>query len=385
MNRLKVLHFVTDSCRYDNFCIIADHTNRHRFDLTIASIAADGALQEDMRGHNVKSFGLGFAGRKQYAQAVLKLARWLKKNKIDIIQTHLYDASLVGLAAAKLARAPLAVLTGHHSQELILHKETFHHNLPFWLDCLNSRWLSQYIIAPSEQMKENFIHYHSIPTERIAVVHHGFDFTIWKFSEKERERIRNELNLNGKIVFGAVGRIYWTKDYGMLFKAFAPVAAKFPEAVLLIVGSGDQTDLQQLAGKLSIGESQIVFTGWRTDAPNLFSAIDVFVHSSLAESFGMVIVEAMAMGKPVICTDVGIAREIIEDGVNGFLVPTADAEKFGSAMEKMIGQRPHWSEMGNINRERVQEFTAAKMVAGYEQCYIKWLRERKKLKNDFSV
>ncbi len=374
-SRIRLLHFITNSCNHPYLYAVTDFADKSRFDVSVGSLNHAGDLQNHYNKQGIQNFALDSDKRSQYPQAVLKLARWLKKNKIDIIQTHLYDASLVGLAAAKLARTPLKIFTGHHSHEMPFYKG----KTAFWGDLLSSRLLADYIIAPSEQMKEIFVEHEGVSAGKIAVVHHGFDFSAWEFSEAGYNRIRGEFNLDKKIVFGAIGKFFWIKDYPKLFKAFAPIAAKFSEAVLMVVGSGDQTNFRQLAKELSIRENQVVFTGWRTDLPDLFSAIDIFVHPSLAESFGLVIVEAMAMGKPVICTNVGIAREIIKDGVNGFLVPAADIEKLAESMEKMIQQRSQWSEMARINREKAREFTAARMATGYEKCYINWLMKLRKL------
>lgn len=372
---VKILHFITNSCHHPYLYSVTDNTDESKFKISIGTLEPAGDLQKRYGRQGIENFALDSVKRAQYPGAILKLARWLRRNRIDIVQTHLFDASVVGLAAAKIAGTPLSILTGHHSHEMPFYKG----KPSFYGDLLNSRALADRIIAPSEQMKEIFVETEGVAPEKIAVVHHGFDFTNWQPSDAGRERVRKEFDLDGKIVFGAVGKLFWIKDYPTLLEAFAPISTKFPEAVLMIVGSGDQTGLRRSAKELSIAEKQLIFTGWRADTPDLFSAIDVFAHPSLAESFGMVIVEAMAMGKPVICTDVGIAREIITDAVNGFVVPAGDAEKFGAAMEKMIRQRRQWSEMGAVNRERVLEFTAAKMAAGYEECYIKWLAELGKL------
>ncbi len=374
-SKIKILHFITNSCDHPYLYSVTEYADKSKYEISVGSLNSAGDLQKYYKAQGIEAFSLETNHRSQFPRAVIKLARFLRKNKIDIIQTHLYDASIVGMAAAMLARVKLRIFTGHHSQEIVSHKEHFQRNLHFWLDRFVIRWLSQYIIAPSEQMKQSFIDNYSVAAEKIAVVHHGFNFEIWQPSEDAREGIRKEFALKNKIVFGAMGRISWIKDYSTLIKAFAVISTEFPEAVLMIVGAGDQTNLRHLVNSLSI-EQKVVFTGWRNDAPALFSAIDVFIHSSLAESFGMVIVEAMAMEKPVICTDVGIAREIIEEGVNGFLVPLGNEEKFVSAMRKTIEMRSRWQEIGTTNCLQVQEFTAAKMTAGYEECYIKWFAEK---------
>lgn len=368
----KILHFITNSSHHPLLYAMTDNTDKRKFDMSVASLNPAGDLQIRYNETGIKTFALDTVKRTQFPQAVLKLSQWLKNNRIDIIQTHLLEASWIGLAAAKLARTPVKILTGHHSAEMPFYKR----KPAFWGDVLSSRWLADYIIAPSEQMKEIFIKEEGVPAEKIVIIHHGLDFSNWKSSEAGRERIRNEFNINGKIVFGAIGRIFWSKAYPTLFKAFAPVAEKHPNLTLMVIGAGDLTELRQLARELGI-EKQIIFAGWRNDITDLFSAMDVFVHPSLVESFGLVIIEAMAMGKPIICTDVGIAREIIKDNINGFLVPTGSEEKLSTAMEKIIHLRSQWSEIGIVNKKISQKFTAAKMAAEYQKCYFNWLSEQK--------
>jgi glycosyltransferase involved in cell wall biosynthesis len=227
-------------------------------------------------------------------------------------------------------------------------------------------------------MKEIFIRDEGVAGEKIAVVPHGLDFKLWQASPDARERIRTEFGLNGKIVFGAVGRLYWIKDYPSLLKAFAPIAAKNGDAMLLIVGAGDREPLVKLTRGLAI-EDRVVFTGPRSDMADVLAAIDVFVHSSLAESFGLVIIEALAAGKPVASTDVGVARDAIEEGINGFLVPAGNTDALRAALEKMILCRERWEEMGRESHSRACSFTAQKMVTGYEEQYLFWLAKRGKL------
>lgn len=380
MKKINLFHFITDSSNHPYLYSLTDYADKSLFNISVGSLHPEGDLHKFYKQKDIQTLSLDTTKRKNFVGAILKLSRWLKSEKIDIIQTHLFDASLVGLTAAKLAGTPLKILTGHHSHEMQFYKK----KLSFYGDCLSSRFLADYIIAPSEQMKEIFVKDEGVSPEKIAVVHHGFDFENWKISDDGRQSIRKEFDLSGKIVFGAVGKIFWIKNYPMLLEVFKPIAEKNSNAVLMIVGSGDQNDLRRLASELKI-ENQIIFTGWRSDIANIFSAIDVFVHPSVAESFGLVVVEAMAMEKPVICTDVGIAREIIEDGKNGFVVPTGDAEKFTEAMEKIIALRENWNEIGKINCELAKKLTAEKMVAGYEACYIKWLKALGKLKPDFNI
>ncbi|MBA2734773.1 MAG: glycosyltransferase [Acidobacteria bacterium] len=371
--RLKVLHFISFAGRSPFFCAVAEHANRDDFEIIVASLSPTGPLLDDMKERGIQTFALDCTRRAQYPRAVFRLAAWLRRERIDVIQTHLFDASLVGLMAARLARTPLSIFTGHHSHEIPLYRR----RALLWADCLSSRWLSHHVIAHSVDMKEIFVQYEGVPPEKIAVIPLGFELDRWNPSTAGRERVRTELSLGGKVVFGAVGRMYWIKDYPTLFKAFAPIAAKMRETMLLVVGDGqDREQLERLARELSL-EERIIFTGQRSDIVDVLSAVDVFVHPSLAESFGQVIVEALALGKPVVSTDVGVSREIIENGVNGFLVPTGNSAALQEAMEKILRLRDGWEEMGRNGQKRVQGFAVEKIEPAFEAQYVAWLKERR--------
>jgi glycosyltransferase involved in cell wall biosynthesis len=227
-------------------------------------------------------------------------------------------------------------------------------------------------------MKQIFVRDEGVPAEKITVIPYGFDLKRWNASAAARDRVREELGLTGKVVFGALGRMYWVKNYPALFKAFAPFAAKAQDTMLLVVGDGpDREKLRQLVRELSL-EDRIIFAGHRADIVDVITAIDVLVHAALAESFGQVVVEAFALCKPVVSTDVGVSREVVKDGINGFLVPTDNPESLRQALEKMLNARGRWEEMGRDGQQRIQRFSAEKIAPAYEAKYIEWLKEREK-------
>ena len=126
-------------------------------------------------------------------------------------------------------------------------------------------------------------------------------------------------------------------------------------------------------------EGQIIFAGQRSDIVDVLGAIDVLVHPALAESFGQVIIEAMALGKPVVSTDVGISHEIIENGVNGFLMSSGSPEALENGLNQIMMSRDKWQEMGRQGQIRVQPFAVEKIAPAFEAQYVKWLQQRGKL------
>lgn len=122
--RIKLLHFITDSEPLEPFRRVAQHTDHTRFDLHVGSLDSGGRLQNGLRELNIPTLALGAERRSQYPMAVLRLARWLRHRRIDIVQVHLFDASIVGSLAARLARVPVTIFSGHHSHEIPLYKRS---------------------------------------------------------------------------------------------------------------------------------------------------------------------------------------------------------------------------------------------------------------------
>lgn len=375
-SKVRVVHFISNATRSFYLNAIAEHANRQAFDLTIGTLSPAGALQEDIVQRGLPVLAGNCTGRAQFLAAIFRLAAFLKQRQIDVLQTHLYDASLIGLLAGRLARTPLLILTGHHSHEFSRELASRSKKLPYWVDCLMSRYLSNAIIAPSTNMQEIFVRDEQVPTQKIKVLPYGFDLQSWNVPATTRAEVRQELGLEGKTVFGAIGRLYWVKDYPTMFRAFARVARANSQLILLVVGEGsEEAGLRQLANELGIGQ-QVRFTGYRLDAQRIMSALDVLVHSSLAESFCQVIVEAFAQRIPVVSTAVGVSLDIVRDGKTGFLVPPGDENALGAAMEKMLNCQSQWPQMGAAGYQIVQQFSVEKIIPRYEAQYLEWLKER---------
>jgi glycosyltransferase involved in cell wall biosynthesis len=211
-----------------------------------------------------------------------------------------------------------------------------------------------------------------VPDGKISVVHHGFDLEQFDPDLVDQARVRREFGLEGKLVVGAIGRIYWIKNYPALLEAFAAALGETPEARLLIVGSGEPSALIARAGALGIGD-RVILSGPRGDIPDVLAALDVFVHPALAESFGMVIIEAMAMARPVLTTPVGIALEVVRDGVTGVLSQGGSSEDLAVGLRSMLALRHRWQALGAAAKREVSMFTATNMGRRYAELYSAWL------------
>lgn len=368
---LRILHFISNSVRSPYLCAIADYTDRRRFALSMGTLSADGDLHADMVARGIPCFALGVTRRWQYPWAVLRLASYLRRHRVNILQTHLVDASFVGLAASRLAGTPLSVLTRHHADAVLLTRRI----LPILVDRVCSRLLAQRVIAVSDWTSYVLRRREGLARRNIAVIPYGFDFRKLQPTPEGVRKVRELWRLDGRLTLATVARLDPLKGHDHLFRALARLVPAHPNVVLLIVGEGPERErLERLRADLSI-EQHIIFTGHRRDVPDVLGAADLLVHPSLSESFGQVLIEACAAGKPVLATDVGVAREIIVEGVTGLIVPPDDPEALYVALADLLSRSNLWSGMGAKGRERVQSYSAQRMVDAYERHCRQWLDE----------
>jgi glycosyltransferase involved in cell wall biosynthesis len=368
-----VVHVITDAGPpghpHPYFRTLIEAGEIERSNVIVGCVGQAGPLQEDMRLLGVRSFALGATSRAKYPLAVMRLARLLRRLRACVVQTHLLDGSLVGLAAARLARVPVAVMTAHHSHEL-----PFHGRRVIWPERICTGPLCDHVIAPSRQVAETLTELANVAAEKVEVVHHGFDLDRLNPIHADRDAVRRELRLEGKLVLGAIGRLYWLKNYRALIEAFARVCGDEPNSRLVIVGDGERGPLGAHAASFGVSDRVLILPP-RGDIPDVLAAFDAFVHPAIAESFGMVIIEAMALARPVMCTRVGVAPEVLEDGQTGVLAASPEPDSLAEGLRTLLSLRPRWPAIGQAARSRVKGFTARAMAERYEELYHRWLAE----------
>lgn len=366
---LSVLHFITTSYGLNSYLEgIADHYDRKRFRLMVATLDTGGPLHRGLAVRGVPTFALGCQVRKRYPVAVARLIRLVRRHGIQILQTHLFDASLVGMIAARLAGVPLPILTRHHSDAILLLRK----RLPAWADRLSSA-LARRIIVPSQAVEKVLCGVEGVETRKIAVIPYGFDFPRLRPRPGSAEQVRSEFALHGHTVIGVIARLDRLKGHADFFRAFKEALSGGSNLKTLLVGEGpERTKLERLAEDLAIRD-RVIFTGFRTDVPDLISVMDVVALPSLSEAFPQAIVEALAMGKPVVACRVGGVPEIIRDGETGLLVPPGDPTALASVLRELMCRPELAKAMGERGRaDVVTRFSITQMCRAYESCYERW-------------
>jgi glycosyltransferase involved in cell wall biosynthesis len=229
-----------------------------------------------------------------------------------------------------------------------------------------------YATALSESDKRIF---EELGSRNTQVIHNGLDFGRFK-DLPNGESFRKKYNITGKMIL-SVGRLI--KGHEFLIKSFAEVLKSQPDVSLVIVGEdwGEKARLKELVRTLKL-EGKVIFTGFLSLAqmPNAYVGADIFVNPSEHESFGIVILEAMACKKPCIATKVGAASEIIGEGNTGLLVDYGNSKQMVSAILNLLNNDDLRRTMGDKGRQRViANFTWEKIGEDYSRVYESVLNE----------
>jgi len=364
---ISILHFVDLPCENPWLNGIATHLNRDEFQMSVASLGGRNGLHTGLEQRGVKTFSFDAKSRRDYARVIWQLRQLLRRERVEIIQTHMFEPSVIGLAAAKLAGTPVRIVTRHHSDFTTLFNKPIHRRIDRWQALIADK-----VMAASDAVKQSMIKYERVPEDRITVARYGYDFELLrpKFSSEQRVLKRNSLGGDDRLLVGTVSRMSIEKGHEYLFRAMPQVIQKHPNVLFLLVGTGPlQEQFEKRVAAAGLSE-HVRFLGWRNDCWEIIEAVDVMVHPSLHEAFCSVIIESLALETPLVATDVAAAPEQIDHEETGLLVPARDAEALALALLRTLDDNCFARALGREGRVRcVERLNFPRMMRLYEDCY----------------
>lgn len=277
-------------------------------------ISPGSIYQKEMEGVKFLFYKFSKKNPVSIINAIRTIAKYANKEKIDILHCQDATACILCCYAKKLL---------HIKSYIIWHERGIHYNsYPIMVKKYSS--LIDKIICNSYYERTLLLMNKCDPKKTCVI----YNFIEKQVATKPLYAIRRELKISSnEFVVGAVGRQTWDKGFNYLILATAKLLDSIPNLKLLLVGDGENhQELVALARKLNISD-RVIFSGFRKDIPNMLSVMDIFVIPSLYEAFGNVTVEAMLAKKPVVGSRVGGITEVIQDGINGWLVPSADVQE----------------------------------------------------------
>lgn len=309
--------------------------------------------------------------------AFLNIRRIIKKKCPLIVHTHSSKAGLLGRLAAKLAGIPIIVHTPH-GHVFFGYFGPLQTKIYIYLEKLASH-ITDKIVALTNREKEDHIVFKIADENKIVVICSGVELD--KYNElrfNENQNFKKELGIQeNSLIIGTVGRLVPVKGAEFLIEAAKHIISKYPDTLFMFTGDGYlRQDLEKKAFDLGINEN-IIFLGWRDDAAKVLSIYDVFVLPSLNEGMGRVLVEAMALGKPIVASDIGGIPDLVTHGKNGFLVPPKNPKELAKHIQILIEDKAKREKMGLAGKKMALDFSAENMVEKIDKLYEELLMQKK--------
>ena len=291
--------------------------------------------------------------------SAFSLLELVKRESIDIIHAHTRVTQVASSLVSKMSKVPY-VTTCHGFFKKRLGRRLF------------GGWGSR-TIAISEAVREHLVNDFRVQKGEIDLIYNGIELAKFKnYSENEKKDIRKGLDLKEGPVIGTISRLSPVKGHKYLIEAMKEVIGKVPDAQLLIVGDGSiKEDLISLSKALGIDKNTSFVESLFDTAPPL-SIMDIFVLPSLQEGLGLSTIEALAMEKAVIASDVGGVYTVVKDNLTGLLVPSRNSGALAGAIKTLLNDEGLRLKLGREGRKLVEEkFSIGSMVEKVEQVYKK--------------
>ncbi len=329
-----------------------------RYDVSVVALSAGSAVRKMQR----EGIAVLVIDELDDAIAVGALAAHLAEVRADVVHAHMYRAETVA-ARAVIAlggagqRRPYLVATAHSSRVRSDEDQAA---------LLDLTPQFGHLIAVSKASEAKLIH-EGRDIVPISLIYNGVDLQRYDHQDPCCTLAEEYGMEAGSQIVGVVARLEPEKGHPTLFEAWPGVLRAVPDAYLLIVGEGSRRDaLEAQARGLRIAH-RVVFTGRRDDVPAVTAALDVAVLPSYREAQGLTILEAMALSRPVVASDVGGIPEMVEDGVTGLLVPPHDAEALTAAIVRLLTDHPYADILGRAGHDMVHDRFCIELMVGAVQ------------------
>ncbi|MBU1087432.1 MAG: glycosyltransferase [Candidatus Omnitrophica bacterium] len=333
--------------------------NRKKFN-PIVMCPAQGPLIKRLRKENVRVL-VNIQKSRFGLSTLYNLVQILKRENIDLVHLH---STRVHAIIAKLLRIPVV-----ERINMTRHKYIWSFSKFVFIDRLMSCFVDRFIIV-SEALKRDMIK-RKISKRKLLTIYNGID---WNELTEPSEIIKTkrELSLSDDdIVIGVIGRLVKQKGHKYFIEAAVSILEKFPKAKFLIVGNGPlEKDLKSFVKKAGI-DNNVIFTGFRNDIANLLEIMDIFVLPSIWEPLSNALLEAMAIGKPIVATNVDGTAEALNHNYSGLLIKPEDSSEIAKAVVKLLENKEKALKMGMAAKEVVKaRFCLEGMAKRTEDVYL---------------
>lgn len=310
-------------------------SDRQRF--TFILIGKKGTyLANYLKEKNVPFYEVEYTGKRDAPKAVWNIFGILRKNRFDVIHTHLVEATLYAMLPAWLLRIKRRIYTRHHSD----------YNYKYSPKGIKydkiSNWLVTDVIAISGQVKKLLMEREHVPESKITLIPHGIDINYFEHFDPVKARLIAEKYNPGtrSPVIGIIARQTHWKGIQYIIPAFASLLKEYPDAYLVLANAnGDYAGEIKRMLEEQLPANSFCQIKYEYDTASLYQLFDVYVHTpvdEVVEAFGQVYIEALAAAVPCVFTLSGIAVDCMEDRKNAMVVPHCDSEAVFQAIRTVL-------------------------------------------------
>jgi glycosyltransferase involved in cell wall biosynthesis len=352
-----------------NLLTLAKFLDRTLFDVSVCS-RDSGALVEKLGEEGIPHFPIAFSKRVE-RRIVKDIVSLLNTHPFDILHTHGGVAGLFGRWSARHSDNPPHIIHTLHGIHYLHYRNSLHKLLYVNLERFFSRF-SDAVIFVSDADRDRGRRFRLVPEYKMVVIKNGINFEAFEAEASLDEgRVELEHDPSGPVV-GTIARLHRQKGLPYLFHAVKKIRESVPGVSVWIVGGGPLLpELKSLMEKLDLKDS-VRLLGERTDVAGLLSRFDVFVLPSLWEGLPYSLLEAAALAKPVVATDIPGVREVVKHGETGLLVPARDSERLAQAVVRMLREREQAACLGRKLKSATQtDFSLSQMLQKTQDLYLK--------------
>ena len=340
-----------------------------RFSHSVISLTDAGELGDSLRAGGVDVQCLGMSSFVNSPKTLLRLAKFIRRQKPDIVQTWMYHADLMGGLAARIVGNP-HVIWGIRNTDMI--KGTAYSTFAIRRICaLLSRFVPARIVCAAEASRRSHAAI-GYDESKMVVISNGFDVVASTQIAADRGLIRASCGWSDdEVVVGCVGRFNFYKDHPNFAMAAGLLARRFSSVRFVMIGKGLDAENKELSEIIAATgfANRFQLLGFRKDVSKWLSAMDVFCLSSRSEGFPNVVGEAMSIGIPCVATDVGDVRALLSN--TGIVVPKENVQALYEGLAQVVAMsHPLRVAMGQRGRARViEEFSMSRVTEKFEAIY----------------
>ena len=331
-------------------------------DFSVSAIFLNSGRLADEARHSGIEVRLLPESELNFFQILSRASRFLRDRNVQILHSHRYKENLLSALLARICRVPVQVSSRHGATEPLAGWRRYKQGLIGVLDRSVARYFTDCVISVSDELRKQLTGY--LPAGKVTTIYNGIDAQR-VFSSFSTSKAKQRLGIPPECwTIGTTGRLDPVKRLDIFLTAAQQILRSQPDTRFVIAGEGQEDErLRELARGLRLGE-HVLFLGHRHDIYDVFRALDIFVLCSDHEGLPMALLEALYLGVPVVARSVGGIPEVIEDGVNGVLVDSADPAALAVECLRLLTDDDRRKRMAEAGTQLIAEKFAVEKTAG---------------------